>query len=193
VALSKREKYIGIVAAIVVGVPVLNAYLVSPLTSRLSAAEAEVRTQMDEHERATRLFSTERSARREFAAMTGGAMHEDRAGAEGQILNHVREWAQESGINLSSLKPEREEQDKRFQKITFRATATGGMSQVGRFLHRIQTASIPVRVTDMQLSSQRDGTDDLTLSVALATIYAPPDADKTPGRSANAAAVGETR
>jgi hypothetical protein len=188
--LSKREKFIGIFTVIVVAVPVLFSYVISPLTTRKAVLDAEIQAAQDELERTGRLFNTARSARREFASMAGSALHQDRASAEGQILNNVREWAQEAGVNLSSLKPEREEKEKDFQKITFRATCSGGMSQVGRFLHRIQTAAIPVRVTDLSLSSHRDGADDLSLSVALATIYQLP-AEKNGARSSGSPAARE--
>ena len=192
--LSRREKYIAIITSVIVAVPVLHSYVVSPLMTRLAVLDADILAAQQELERTGRLFETSKAARREWAAMARGALAEDRPRAESQILNNVREWAQESGISLSSLKPEREEKEKDFQKITFRATCGGSMSQIGRFLHRIQTATIPVRITDLQLSSQRDGEDQLTLSVALATIYMPPQSDRpagASGRTASASAAAE--
>lgn len=189
--LSKREKYIGIITGVFVAIPVLNSYIISPLLSRKASLEADVASAQDELDRDRRLFDTARAARHEFASMTGSAMQQERPSAEGQILNDVREWAQESGINLSSLKPEREEKERDFQKITFRATCSGGMSQVGRFLNRIQTSAIPVRITDLSLSSRRDGADDLSLSVALATIYRPPAGTNAPAARSSAPARPE--
>lgn len=182
--LSKREKLIAAVTALFVAGPVLNSVIIAPLQTRSAALNSDIAVAENELERAGRLFDTSRTARREWASMAGAALFPDRPRAESQILNNVREWAQESGIALNSLKPERDEKEEEFQKITFRATASGSMSQVSRFLHRIQTATIPVRITDLQVSSQRDGQDGLTLSVALATIYMPPQSDQTkPTRS----------
>ena len=188
--LSKREKIIGALAAAIIAVPALNSLVISPITTKMAVLDADIGAATDELERTGRLFETSKAARREWAAMARAALVEDRPRAESQILNNVREWAQESGISLSSLKPEREEKEKDFQKITFRATCSGGMAQIGQFLHRIQTAAIPVRITDLQLSSQRDGTDELTLSVALATIYMPPESERSPlpARGASASA-----
>ena len=53
------------------------------------------------------------------------------------------------------------------------------MSQVGRFLYRIQTATVPVRITDLTINSRKEGTDDLAVQLGIATIYLPPDTDKT--------------
>ena len=176
--LSKREKVIAAVTALFVAGPLLNSLIIAPLQTRSAALNSDIAAAQNELERTGRLFDTSKSARREWASMAGAALFPDRPRAESQILNNVREWAQASGISLNSLKPERDEKEKEFQKITFRATASGSMSQVGRFLHRIQTATIPVRITDLQVSSHRDGQDGLTLSIALATIYMPPPTDK---------------
>ena len=176
--LSKREKVIAAVTALFIAGPILNSMIIEPLQTRNASLNSDIAAAQSELERTSRLFDTSKSARREWASMAGSALYPDRPRAESQILNHVREWAQEAGISLNSQKPERDEKEKEFQKITFRVTASGTMSQVGRFLHRIQTATIPVRITDLQLSSHRDGQDGLALSVALATIYMPPPQDQ---------------
>jgi hypothetical protein len=181
VTLSKREKVIAGVAALFIAGPILNSIVIEPLQSRNASLNSDIAAAQNELERTSRLFDTSKSARREWASMAGTALYPDRPRAESQILNHVREWAQEAGISLNSQKPERDEKEKEFQRITFRVTASGTMSQVGRFLHRIQTATIPVRITDLQLSSHRDGQDGLSLSVALATIYMPPQEQNKPG------------
>ena len=50
--------------------------------------------------------------------------------AESQILNSVREWAQDAGMALPNITPERTK-EKDFGKIVVRASGTGGISQVG--------------------------------------------------------------
>ena len=52
---------------------------------------------------------------------------------------------------LASIKPERTEKEKDFQKLIFRATGTGGMAQVGRFLHHIQAADMPIRANEIKV------------------------------------------
>ena len=78
-------------------------------------------------------------------------------------------------MTLSSLKPERTEKEKDFFKITFRATGGGSMAQVGRFLWRIETAQVPVRVTDVTITSRKPGTDDLAVQLGIATSYLAPE------------------
>ena len=105
------------------------------------------------------------------------------------MLNAISELARECNLTLVSVKAEAGEKEKGYQKITFRATANGGMLAISRFLYRIETAGIPVRVSDIAITSHKEGTDDLEARMAITTIYAvTPDkpAAKPAGASASA-------
>ena len=100
----------------------------------------------------------------------------------------MRDWAQEAGLTLWSMKPERLDQEDDLREIMFQAAATGPMSAVSRFLWRIETTSIPLRVKEVQLSSRREGTDALSLQLRVSTLYlsaeqlgTEKDAQPTPG------------
>jgi hypothetical protein len=173
--MNKRERYIGIAAAAVVGILVLDQVLVSPLLERWTDADARIELATLDRERADRLVTASKRANRTWNEMIGTHLQRDASEAESQVLNSVREWAQEAGMTLSSLKPERTEKEKDFFKITFRATGGGSMSQVGRFLWRIETAAVPVRVTDVTITSRKAGTDDLNIQLGIATSYLAPE------------------
>ena len=133
---------------------------------------------------------TSQLASRKWSEISGHALRADASQAESQLLNSVRDWAQEAGMSLSSVNPLRSnEKEKDFYKTTFRATGGGSMAQVGRFLWRIQTSTIPVRITELTINSRKDGADDLNVSISIATIYLPPESEK-PQRTASAAWEG---
>lgn len=179
--LSKRERYIGIVTGAVLGLVVLCKLVIFPiqddrlkLASDIDAAKAELKKTDD-------LIKLSDRAKQTWTTMAGGHLRRDESEAESSMYNSIRDWAAAAKLPLASVKPERApEKEKDFYKLTFRATANGGMGQIGQFLYRVQTASMPVRVTDLSISSRKEGFDDLTLSVAIATIYpaAPAEAQR---------------
>jgi hypothetical protein len=179
--INKRERTIGIVAGAVVGLLLLDQVLITPLLARWTDADDKIElATLDRNSAEDLIFASER-ANGQWSRMIGTQLHRDASEAESQVLNSVREWAQEAGMNLSSVKPERTEKEKDFFKITFRATGSGGMAQVGRFLWRLETASVPVRVTDVTITSRKPGTDDLGVQLGIATSYlAPETVDKLP-------------
>jgi len=189
VVLTKRERYTAILTGIVLGALVLYWVAIGPLLDQKTELDAKINDVQEQLDHAKRLFDTSRAASRKWEQLARGGLRRDESEAESQILNNIREWAQDARMALSSVKPERTEKEKEFVKTTFRATGAGGMGQVGRFLWRIQTAAVPVRVTDVTITTHKEGTDDLTVSIGVATIYQAPEAEKTPQQRATPAAA----
>ena len=173
--LSKRERLIAIAVVAVLGVLALDQIVVSPLLARSDDLDAQIMAAQEDMLEAQDLFRDSRRRGREWALVSRDALKRNASEAEGQLLTRVREWAQDAGVGLTSLKPERDEKLKDFRQITLRATATGSVSTLGQFLHRIETATVPVRITDMTIATRKEGTDELTLNLGVATIYLPPE------------------
>lgn len=176
--LSKRERMAAVVTMVAVGLLAVDYYALEPLFAYRDQLEVEKGTQSGLMQKSSRLLANKTELRRKWGEMTTSGLSGDPSAAESRVLHGVRDWAQEAGLSLSSLKPDRTEHDKLFHKIVFRATATGNMSQISQFLWKIQTAPIPVRVTDMQLSARKEGTDDLSLQIGISTLYLAPEPEK---------------
>jgi hypothetical protein len=43
---------------------------------------------------------------------------------------------------------------------------------------QVQTSKVPLRVTDLSITTRRDGADDLTLDLGISTLYLPPEPTK---------------
>lgn len=176
---SKRERYVLIATAAVVGLLVLDWFILTPLLTRKSELDQAIVKARDELDNADRLFVNSRRATPTWNKMVNGALKKNASEAESQVLHSVRDWAADAGMTLSSVKPDRTEKDKEFIRTNFRATGAGGMAQISRFLWNLQNSDIPVRITDLQIGSRKDGTDELTLQLGMTTLYlAPPPPEK---------------
>jgi hypothetical protein len=182
-SMSQRERYIGTIAAVVVGALVLYQFIVEPQLTHIAELDGQIDTASADMERANQLFTASRSASKKLNTMAGSGLRRTDAIAESELMNNTRQWAQDAGIAGWGIKRERTEKEKDFTKITYRVNGTGGMAQIGRFLYRVQTAKIPIRVADMTINSRKDGTDDLAIVLSLSTIYLDPEAEKSQQRS----------
>jgi hypothetical protein len=65
-----------------------------------------------------------------------------------------------------------------FEVIGFHLTGNGSTPAMGRLLKSFETAAIPVRVEEMQLTPLKEGTDNLKIELSLSTLcqLAPTDA-----------------
>ena len=171
--LSKRERFIIAATLIVVAAAVLYLYVLTPLDDSRKALEGRKEGLLNELERARTLLARKREIAPKWKQMTAGGLKSDPTEAESLILHAVQNWAKEAGLKLASLKPERLLEKKSLQEISFRATGTGSMNAVTKFLWQLETAKVPVRVKELQLGTRKEGTDDLALQLRLSTLYQP--------------------
>jgi hypothetical protein len=181
--LTKRERYVGIATVAVLSILVLDQFSFQPAKDRIDKLDADIARAQQEHLNAQQLFNSSRRANRDWKTIAGDAMTRDTGDPESRVLNSVREWAQDEGMRLPSVIPQPAQVEKGFNKTVFRATGSGNLSQVGRFLYRVQTASMPLRITDLQITS-KDGTDELSVNFGIATISPAPEASRPAGAGA---------
>lgn len=177
--LSNRERIIAIGVGAVIGLYVLDSVLLSPLLGRLNAATTAIDEGQSTLQSGVALQQNRLNAQKRWVKLAGDSLKTDASAAEAQLLNRVSDYASGSQLAVASLKPERSEKEKGFQRITIRASATGTMEQISKFLFRLRTADFPVNVNDLRIVSRRDGTDDLSIDIGVSTIFIPP-AEVTP-------------
>jgi len=173
--LSKRERYIVIGTIIAVAALALDRYLLSPVLNRESQLEAQKQGLVRELDRAQSLFKRKKAAAAKWKEMVAGGLKQDASETENALQHAISQWSQDANLALSSVQPERAAQTGRSPEVAIRVVGTGPMSAVARFLWRAQTCPQPVKVVDMQVSSRREGTDDLSVTLHLSALYLPAD------------------
>jgi Tfp pilus assembly protein PilO len=193
--MSQRERYIVIGTIAVVALFALDYLFLSPQFERYKALEDQINADLVQVDHNNKVFKRARESKQKWAEMTAGALKRDASTTESQLIDSIGQWAQDARMSVS-YKPERTEKQKDFVKVTYRATCNGSMSQLRTFLLHVQRASIPIRLTDLQVSSRPEGTDALQISMGISTVYLAPESDKdkpgTPRPPAAAAAGAAT-
>jgi hypothetical protein len=173
--LSRRERYIMIGTVVAASIFVLDRVVLSPLFERRQAINSQMSIKREQADRAEKLLFNRIRLNRSWHEISGTTLKADGSTAESQITRAVGDWANESRFSLSAIKPERAENDKKFNKITFRANGFGSMSAISRFIWHIQTSKIPIRITDITITTRKDGVDDLSLELGISTLFQPPE------------------
>ena len=172
-AFTKREKTILVAAIAAVCLLALDFYVLTPLLKTGAAIEANRTRLVAKLDQARTVLTRRRLLAPKWHRMLVDGMQRDPAEAEGQLLRSLRNWSAEAGVKLSSQRPERSAEKSELPEITVHVAGTGSMAAVSRLLYRVETAAIPVRVKMLQLGSQKDGTDDLSLHLRVSTLYCP--------------------
>lgn len=177
--LSKRETIALLLACLTVGVLLLDWYVATPLLERRDTLEAERQALLAQQAEAQATFQRRRLFGPKWQAMLDSGMSKPLAAAESQVLHALRDWSQESRLTLSSLKPGKVVERGDLLEMQFQASGTGSMSAVSKFLWRIETAALPMRIEQLQLGARQEGSDDLSLQLSLSSICLP-EPGKTP-------------
>jgi hypothetical protein len=170
VILSKREKKIAIGVGIAAVVLILDLFLLDPFLDRKRAIASETAKTTALLDRGRKLVRQERDLKPDWAKITSGGLKAEHTEAESQLENAMQEWINDSGLKLTAQKPDRPSTDGKFDVVGIRFTAEGSMRSIGKLVWALETSSIPIRVNDLQVTPQKEGTDVLQVQANVSTL-----------------------
>lgn len=170
---SKRERVIIAATVVALSALVVDRLALTPLLDQRAAVQARKASLLGDMERTESLLKRRRLIGPRWRRMLAEGMTHDPAEAESQVLHALGKWSAEAGLNLSSLRPERSTEESSLPEINLHVAGTGSMAAVSRFLWRLETAAIPLKVKVLQLASRKEGTDALSLQMQVSTLYLP--------------------
>jgi len=174
-AFSARERILLLATGVVVGVLVLERFVFTPVWNHWTDLQAQEAVLANRRSAAENLLARRERVEPRWRHLLGTRLKRDPAEAESQVLHALGTWAADARLNVVSVRPERTTAPDQtpLPTIAFQAAGTGSLAAVARFLWHLETAEIPIRVETVQLTSRRDGQDDLSLQIKLTTLYAP--------------------
>ncbi len=169
--LSKRERLIMVLTLAAVSILVLDHYVLTPLLDGRSSLQARKARLQGDMEQADRLLTRRQQVDQRWRQMLTGSLKRDPGEAESQILHALGNWSEQTGLNLSSIRPERSTEKTDVREITFHISGSGSMNSISRFVWCLETAEIPIKVKILRLGSRKEGTDDLSFQFRFSTLY----------------------
>lgn len=100
--------------------------------------------------------------------------------AMGKLQHEILNWAKESRLSIAQ-RGDRPQGDKQFQKVTVHVSASQTMQSISEFLWRVNAATFPIRVTDLQIRPKREGSEELMMDVGISTLCLVPEKEAEKG------------
>jgi Tfp pilus assembly protein PilO len=167
--LSKRERIILVVAIVAVVMLVADKFIIGPISTRREETRTQKLELQAELENAQILFTRQKLMERKWKSLLSDGLRND-AEAESKIARALDGWSKDAMLTLSSVKPERVASDKGLKEMTFVVAGTGTLEAVSRFLWQIETASMPIKVMDMQVGSTNETGQSMSLQLRLSAL-----------------------
>lgn len=171
---SKREKYIAIGVGVALALFVLDSYVIEPYWDQLSDIDQRTSQATQQLNDASTLFARQRALQKIWTEMQSNGLKSDEAQADSQLQHALLDWAQQAGVDPPALRNDPPRKEGLFTVIGYHVTATGSMRSVSRLLWALETATIPIRVSEAQITPQPEGTDHLKVLLGVSTLCAPP-------------------
>ena len=181
--LSKRERFIAILTGASILMLVLYFVVIGPYFQRRAEIATDLDTATLDLAKADTLFKQQKKMRVIWTEMMKGGLGNTPSEAESQLAQALDEWAQECGINVSSLKPGKSQPEGKFLQIGFNLSGIGPLSTISNLLWRLETTNMPLRINDIQIIPRKEGQDDLTFQLTVSTLCRLPDSDKGSDKS----------
>lgn len=168
-ALSNRERLISLTLLVAGAVFAFDRVALNPyLELRRELAERE-QARGAELVEARRVLQAERRLRQVLATI-GRSVQPDPSVAEGEFLNLLHDWEQQAGVGKASFHRVRAVERFGFVHMTFHVSATGSMPAVAALLYRVETAEMPLRVDDVQMTPKGDRGADVEIQLSVSTL-----------------------
>jgi len=170
--LSKRERLILVATITVLMIFAVDRFILTPVLDARGEILNQKQELIREMEKASDLFKQKGSFTPKWEEMINGGLSSDVSSTESIVLNALRAWAQNYGLILSSIKPERERgQGGKIREILFNVACSGNMNSVGQFLWQIENTTLPLRITEFQLGSREEDGKEMSLQMKLSALY----------------------
>jgi hypothetical protein len=160
--------------ALGVGVTVVLALIwqaiVSPYLDHLDDLKKQYTTAVSQQTDILTLFGRRAHLQKVWTDIKNGGLKSNSSDAASQLQHAVIDWENASGVTETSFKPERSTDADQFSILSLHLTERGTMWSISKLLAKFETATIPVRVNEVQITPEKEGTDDLILQLSISTV-----------------------
>ena len=103
---------------------------------------------------ATGTIEVRRGDMEEWQTYLRDNLNSDKSIAEDEVLRAIENWTDDSGILLTSIKPQWQNHEDRYKTYDVRLVAEGTMRETVEFVHSIESDKLPFKIEQLELSSR---------------------------------------
>lgn len=176
---EKRQRLLLVVAATCVGLLGLDRLVLGPYVTAWRDRAERLASLSLKVERGRVLLDRAEALQQRWSNLQRDSLPADRPQAEELVLRAAAGWAREAHVYFTSLNPQWREGERDSVLFECRASLSGGLEQIARFLHAMETDPLPVRIEECRLAADDEQGRRLTLNLRFTGLLlkraTPPD------------------
>ncbi len=170
---KNREKMLAIVAAVALGLLLMNYLVVSPLIDGWQSRTKQIKELKDKIANGAMLIRRQDVVESRWNDMRTNALDSNPAAAERQLFTAFDHWVSQSGATEGSFRPQVQETEDNYSTIDCRADVSGDMQTLLHFLYNMEKDPLGVKIESFELTSRDDNGRQLTLGLDLSGLVLP--------------------
>jgi len=168
--INNRQQLLGILAVAAVAVYAGDKLLFTPLTASWKARSVQIEKLDRQVKEGTGLLTRERTIRSRWESMRTNTLPENISLAEQELLKSFDRWSRESGISVTSIKPQWKRGEDQYASLECRVDASGSLSALTRFLHSIEKDPLALRIEAAEFSSRDNNGQQIALGLQVSGL-----------------------
>jgi len=183
-ALTQRERKIGITVGALLGAYLLYAYPVSGYINKRADLKEKIATRNADLDEADSLAQRRLTAETETLPYLVAEGLRDRTESESQLNHMLSEWSRDVGLNISAARSDQSAVGvgaaasaaikAGFHEVKVTANAKGTQAGLVRLLWCLEATKVPVRVNEVAITVPKEGQDMLNVQMGISTLALPP-------------------
>lgn len=163
--IKNRQKLLVIAAVLGVAFLLGDKMVVTPLMASWDARSKQIAELTKQVKQGSLLVSRDAVLRDRWENMRTNMLAADVSFAENEVLTAFERWSKESGISISSIKPQWKQAGEDFMTLECRADAFGTIQAVTRFLYEVEKDPLALRVEALEVSARDNDGQQLTVGL----------------------------
>lgn len=172
--MTSRQQRLAIAALLGVALLAGDRLLLTPLTNSWKARAERIAQLKRSVTQGTFLIEREERIRARWNEMRTNTLDQQISVAESQVLKAFDRWSRDSGVSISSLRPQWKRGAEGYVTLECRADASGSLSTLTRFLYLAETDPLALKLDVVELTARDTDGQQLTLGLQVSGLVLNP-------------------
>lgn len=169
-----REQWLGLVGAAMLAILLGDRLVLTPLTRTWKARAERIADLRRSVEQGIVLLDREKDIRERWQKMRTNTLSAEISVAESQVLKAFDGWSQDSGVSISSIRPQWKRGGDDSMNLECRADVSGSLSSLTRFLYLAERDPLALKVDAIELTTRDNQAQQLTLGMQVSGLVITP-------------------
>ena len=170
VQIKNRQQFLIILTLVAVGLYAGNYLVYEPMSKWWENREARIKELRQEVTQGKTLVRREAVICGEWDNMRTNSLASNASQAEQQLLKAFNTWTGDSGVNVSGITPQWQDDQADYSTLDCRIETSGDLQTLSRFLYEIESDPTAFQLETVTLSSSDERGQQLTLGLQLSGL-----------------------